>query len=171
MKSEILQDKKDINVFLSTSNVDEIMTAVKAALPQAQGDSVLWQTRAVRMLAGVVAVLVWLRDKKQVELSIERIRDSLNLIELSKMACPEQFAPPIYRDVPPEVKSGVVEYLAYLAHYPATILETPVSRHEHHPFEGGNYNDIDFHGQTLMQHGYLTQTIEPAFDVLSSLNL
>lgn len=164
MESEILQDKKDIKVFLSTSNVDEIMTAVKAALPQAQGDNTFWQTRAVRLLTGVVTVLVWLRDKKQIELSIERIRASLSLPELSKIACPEQFAPPIYRGVPPEVKSGVVEYLASLMHYPKSILETPVSRHEHHPFEGGNYNDIDFHGISRLQHGHLIQMLEPAFD-------
>lgn len=150
----------------STYTVGEIMQIFQSLMPETQGDGKVWQTRALNMFTGVIKVLVWLRDAKGIRLSINSMRESLELTALAKMACPDQFAPNIYKGMPPEVKSGVLGYLRGLAGFPQNVLKIPSSEQEQHPFAKGSY-EVKLDGQTLMQHGYLTQTISPPLDLLA----
>lgn len=150
----------------STYTVGEIMQIFQSLMPETQGDGKVWQTRALNMFTGVIKVLVWLRDVKGVRLSINSMRESIELTALAKMACPDQFAPAIYKGMPPEVKSGVLGYLRGLAGFPQNVLKMPASEQEQHPFAKGSY-EVKLDGQTLMQHGYLTQTISPPLDLIA----
>lgn len=150
----------------STYTVGEIMQIFQSLMPETQGDGKVWQTRALNMFTGVIKVLVWLRDAKGIRLSINSMRESIELTALAKMACPDQFAPSMYKGMPPEVKSGVLGYLRGLAGFPQAVLKMPASEQEQHPFAKGSY-EMKLDGQTLMQHGYLTQTISPPLDLIA----
>ena len=148
-------------------SVPEVMQTLESLLPTASGDGQQWQSRAVAMLRGVVSILIWLRDTKGLMLSIENIRASIDLDSVMRMAMPDEVCLPIYKGMPPEVKSGVLNYLKNLAGFPQELLVMPANGQQTHPMAGDPNAFVKLPDAPKTQHGYLSQLLSPPFTLLA----
>lgn len=152
-----------MNPFASYTKA-EIMSVIESLLPKAQGDASSWQAKAVALMNGVVTVLVWLRDHHGVPLNVQSIQDGMVLDNILRTLLPREICNPIYRDMPPEVRSPLLNYANNLSSFPRDLLQMPPDGSPHPLAKPGSpYKFVD---QTNTQHGFLTSILGPPLALL-----
>jgi intracellular multiplication protein IcmO len=111
-------------------------------MPEVQGDNAMWKDRAVALMSALMPVLTWRRDKLEVPLSIDSIRDELVLANVIRWSRD--------KNVPPKNRKEIVSYLNTLPGYRDEFFNDDGSPRS---AANGQPNDTSTMEQ---QHGYLT---------------
>ncbi len=99
----------------SSGSASYITNMLVSLMPDSQGDNAMWKDRAVSLIGGIMPCLVWMRDNKNMPLSIGVIRKFLTLQAVIKLSRDES--------VPSNLRTSVKSYLAELPGYADNIFD------------------------------------------------
>ncbi len=122
-------------------------------MPDTGGDNAMWKDRAVALMSVVMPVLTWKRDEQEIPLSINLIRDELQLRSIVTASRD--------KNIPDALRRNLNSYLAELSGYRDEFFNDDGS-----PRSGpnGQANDTS---TTEQQHGYLTMQFTKQMQSLS----
>lgn len=161
------QFNEDTPIF-QTASASEIASICENLLPKYDADREFYKQRSLRFFLKVLKVLIWLRDTKDIPITINSIIKSISLPEIVKMACPDQFAPDIYKNMPPDVKDSVFRYCRSLPGLSQDVLQTTEDELAKHPLSDKNYK-IQIHDETISFHEYIKTLVDKQIDEIQSL--
>lgn len=100
-----------LNPFVSGSSggLTELLVSL---MDDSGGDNAMWKGRAISLISAIMMALVWMRDRKEILLDVDVIRNYMildNIIDLSKR-----------KDLPTHVKQAIEAYLVSLPGYQAS---------------------------------------------------
>jgi intracellular multiplication protein IcmO len=145
---------------------EEIMTLIGSLLPKASGDGAAWQSKAIVLMTGIVGILVWLRDTHGKPLTAQSIQEGMVLDNILRVLLPNEICNPLYRDMPPEVRTPLLNYANNLSSFPRDLLQMPPDGSPHPLAKPGTpYKFVD---QTNTQHGFLTSILGPPLALLGN---
>ena len=122
-------------------------------MPDTGGDNAMWKDRAVALMSVVMPVLTWKRDEQEIPLSINLIREELQLRNIVSASRD--------KNIPDALRRNLNSYLAELSGYRDEFFNDDGS-----PRAGpnGQANDTS---TTEQQHGYLTMQFTKQMQSLS----
>jgi hypothetical protein len=112
-----------------------------SSLMDAAGSDPMWKSRAVALLQGIMPPLVFMRNKGEIILDVDIIRNYMNLPNIEKLASRD--------DLPPSTLEGVKSYLDSLPGY----------------VWGEEKQEVD----TMQQHGFLQMQFTRIFSMLADV--
>ncbi len=124
----------------SSGSASYITNMLVSLMPDSQGDNAMWKDRAVSLIGGIMPCLVWMRDNKNMPLSIGVIRTFLTLQAVIKLSRDES--------VPQHMRTSVKSYLEELPGYADSIFDD--DGNENPQKGGGGAADTP-----RQQHGFL----------------
>lgn len=93
----------------SSGSASYLTNMLVSLMPDAEGDNAMWKERAVSLVGSLMPAMTWMRDQRDMPLSIGTIRDYLNLNNIIKLARDE--------DLPEDIKASLKSYLDTLPGY------------------------------------------------------
>ena len=150
VRSDVLRRSNTTNP-LTTLASEQARSLLMGLMRDSGGsDGGMWRGRASTMLGALLNVLVVMRDREEIVLGVDKIRDYMTLEEIIKLSRRE--------DLPDAALVGVRKYLASLPGYSEADLQFD---------QDGTPSEID--EKALEQHGYLmmqlTETLADLSDV------
>ena len=87
----------------SSGSASYLSNMLVTLMPDAEGDNAMWKERAVSLMMSVMPALTWKRDNQDYPLSVNTIRESLNLDAIIRLSRDEA--------LPAKIREGLVGYL------------------------------------------------------------
>lgn len=96
-----------------TGDANSIFQQLASSVKPARGDAAYWQERGFELMKALLSVLVWLRDNRGMDLSLDTVRRSLSLKNLIHLARDESI--PMTDENGREVRKQLIAYLQKLS--------------------------------------------------------
>lgn len=129
------------------SSVSDMITEMLAGMmPSGGGDGEYWRGRAQTMVGALIRILVVLRDRGEIVLDVQTLRENMTLAKLMTLVKRPELT--VHQ------KAGLLAYL-----YDLGISEQEVELY-------GTENQLDFAPKVIEQHGYLQQQLTSALGML-----
>ncbi len=140
LNEKFIKKEKKRTLFLNELTSSEILRLISVLIEDGFGNNMdMWKGRAISLVSTITMVLVYMRDKKELVLDVNQIREYLNLENILKLYKTRE-------DFPPHIKATLKSYLVSL---PGCQIGAP------------KQNDVTFE-----QHGYLQMQIVPILNKL-----
>ena len=137
----------------SSGSASYLSNMLVSLMPEAEGDNAMWKERAVALINALMPALTWKRDHQEMPLSINVIRDYLNLNRIIQLSRDEA--------LPERLRTGIKGYLETL---PGYVDESFDDDGKEKPM-GPDQPMVDT-TTVRQQHGYLTMQFTRALQSL-----
>ena len=137
----------------SSGSASYLTQMLVSLMPEAEGDNAMWKERAVSLLSSLMPALTWKRDHQDFPLSVNSIRNYLNLNYVIMLSRDEA--------IPEKIREGLVGYLDTLPGYVDTAFD---DQGKEKPM-GPDQPMVDT-TTVRQQHGYLTMQFTRALQSL-----
>lgn len=137
----------------SSGSASYLTQMLISLMPEAEGDNAMWKERAVSLLSSLMPALTWKRDHQDFPMSVNSIRNYLNLNYIIKLSRDEM--------LPEKIREGLVGYLDTLPGYVADAFD---DEGKEKPM-GPDQPMVDT-TTVRQQHGYLTMQFTRALQSL-----
>ncbi len=127
----------------SSGSASYLTQMLISLMPEAEGDNAMWKERAVSLLSSLMPALTWKRDNQDFPMSVNSIRNYLNLNYIIKLSRDEM--------LPEKIREGLLGYLDTLPGYVADAFD---DEGKEKPM-GPDQPMVDT-TTVRQQHGYLT---------------
>lgn len=137
----------------SSGSASYLTQMLVSLMPEAEGDNAMWKERAVSLLSSLMPALTWKRDNQDFPMSVNSIRNYLNLNYIIKLSRDEM--------LPMKIREGLIGYLDTLPGYVDAAFD---DEGKEKPM-GPDQPMIDT-TTVRQQHGYLTMQFTRALQSL-----
>jgi intracellular multiplication protein IcmO len=137
----------------SSGSASYLTQMLISLMPEAEGDNAMWKERAVSLLSSLMPALTWKRDHQDFPMSVNSIRNYLNLNYIIKLSRDEM--------LPEKIREGLHGYLDTL---PGFVGEAFDDEGKEKPM-GPDQPAVDT-TTVRQQHGYLTMQFTRALQSL-----
>ena len=140
--SDAAAPSNTLNPF-SSGSASYLTNMLVTLMPEAGGDNAMWKERAVSLLGSLMPALTWLRDHRDIYLSISSVRKALNFPEVVKLSRNQE--------LPPKLRESLEGYLETLPGYVDAAFDDDGKEKP----AGPDVPQADAQ-VPIQQHGYLT---------------
>lgn len=112
--------------FLKSLSSAQILKIISSLISSTNTENLFWINRALNLMETVLLVLNYLRDQKEIEMSIEIIKEYLNIDILLKLHK--------RKDFPKEITTKIKNYLFILPGFEENVFKQQVSVLENHGY-------------------------------------
>ncbi len=137
----------------SSGSASYLTQMLVSLMPEAEGDNAMWKERAVSLMSSLMPALTWKRDNQDFPVSVNSIRNYLNLNYIIQLSRDEA--------LPEKIREGLVGYLDTLPGYVDDAFD---DEGKEKPM-GPDQPMIDT-TTVRQQHGYLTMQFTRALQSL-----
>jgi intracellular multiplication protein IcmO len=140
--SDVPAPSNTLNPF-SSGSAGYLTNMLVTLMPEAGGDNAMWKERAVSLLGSLMPALTWLRDHRDVHLSISKVRQALSFAEIIKLSRNQ--------DLPDKRRDALKDYLNELPGYVDAAFDDDGKEKPMGPDVPQTDTQVP-----IQQHGYLT---------------